>query len=1059
MLKKFLSGLCAVLVVAVSMQSAFAASVKVIADLIVSETLSVDGGDTSYFEPSKGQILKVAVTLNTTDFATDLAKSVGSVKINHQDANGGSIHSIKTLSTWDLTAGGTLPNLSALTWDGKSINNTSDAKGVCGTTGAVCPDGDYYLAVSIESAHDASLTFFEEEFYYVGVYPNIKVTNLATTLSTFNPYSQTSDISFNLSNNGFVTVEVLASINGGYYLVKNTLINNKSLTAGNYTKTQEPTLSWNGKDSNGNVLPNGQYFFRTITRATSTGAMLNEAFLNVTVQATTTLALTAFTSTPTLNGSSFDPSASGNNEDLTTTYTLAAPADSVQIEIKNSLNNVVKSFTAGTTAEKTTGSFQWDGQYAGHLVEPGTYTVNLTATKAGETNLVPTPKTVTVAYNNANKPTFDNVAVTPTSFDPDSEDAIIGFRNTKDAELTLEIRSGTTVIRTFSDYDRDSFNANQTHSVAWNGKNTSGSDVSLGAYKVVILAENAFGVVKEEKDITVNNSGGSVSSSNAHVQGISVSPSSKFEPATDEELKIQFDVEQDLDSLLIEVTRGTKTIELYNESSVDSENNLEITWDGTDDNGDYADAGSWKINFKSKKGSTSLIATKSIEVAYDKPSISDLYISKDKIDNDLGEVTNILFRLKDDAKVDLIVMQGGSDDDTIEEDMEVVKNTWYAVEWDGGNYDYSDTVAIKLVAKNSVNDNIYDSAKVTVDLAEDTDSSNKSNVSNDYISPVATNGSDEMTLGFDLEDTADVTVTIHKGKSSSGSVVATLLNNVQDVQAGHQELLWNGKDKNGNTLAKDLYNYKIVSKAKSTETETGMFVVGTVGDISSATSGSSSSSNDGVSPNVTIVTGNGNTTDDTETTTPDVTPTPSPTPTNDCGGFSDVKGLTQYCDSVKWVSENGIFSGYADGSFKPYQTINRAELLKVVIEAFGLTVEADDGTSLGFNDVEKGSWYMKYIKTAKSKGIFAGDKGKGTARPDAIINRAEALKIIFEAAKASGRTFLIDSSNYSDVKVGAWYELYASFAHKLGLFDGTNLYPSNLMSRGEVAQALYRLMK
>lgn len=1044
MFKKFLSGLCAMFMVATSMQSAFALTPTLVwANLINSYNVAVTGGDPGFYEPSKGQILTVSTTFDTTTFAADLAKSIGYVKI----FQGNKI--IKTLSTWDLTLGGSLPDLSNLTWDGKSIDNAADAESVCGTAGDVCPDGDYAVQIYVEAPHDATITLQEDAWDYIGIHPNLQVTNLATTLTSFNPYSQTSDLSFTLSNTGFVTVEVLDVVNGDY-VVKNTLINNKSLTAGDYTKTQEPTLSWNGKDSSGNILPNKQYTVRTTTKETSSGVNLSNSYITVTVNAPTTLSVTAFTATP----ASFDPSTSGSNEDLTTTYTLAAPADSVVVEIKDSFNTVVKSFTAGTTAEKTTASFAWDGQYAGHLVEPGTYTVILTAAKTGEVNLVQT-KTVTVAYNNGSKPAFDNVAVTPVTFDPDVEDAIIAFRNTKDADVTVQVRSATTVIRTFSTYDRDSFNANQTHSISWNGKNDSGSDVSLGAYTVVIIGENLYGVTKETKTVTVDNSGGSVSSSNAHISDVSFSPSTKFDPANDEEMTVQFDADQDLDSLVIEATRGTQTIELYNETSITKENNLEITWDGTDENGDYADAGSWRIMLKSKKGSTSLTASKSIELTYEKPEISDLYISKDKIDNDIGETTNILFRLKDDAKVDLIIMNGGSEDDTIEEDMEVVKNTWYAVEWDGGNYDYSDTVAVKLVAKNAVNDNVYDSAKVTVDLAEETDSSSKSNVTNDFISPVVTNGSNEMTLGFDLEETADLTVTIHKGKSATGSIVATLLNNVQDMQGGHQELLWDGKDKNGKTLAKDFYTYKIVSKAKSTETETGMFVVGTVGDLSSSSSSNSSSSNNGVSSNVTIVTGNSNT--DTTTDTNDETTTD--TTTNGCEEFKDVKSSSQYCDAIAWVADNGIFSGYNDGSFKPYQTINRVELLKVVIEAFGVSLEADDGTTVGFNDVEKGAWYMKYIKTAKSKGIFSGDKGKGTARPDAIINRAEALKLIFEAAKASGVTFTANGSNYSDVKAGVWYELYASLANKFGMFDGSSLYPGSLMSRGEVAQALYRLMK
>ncbi|MFA6305521.1 MAG: FlgD immunoglobulin-like domain containing protein [Candidatus Gracilibacteria bacterium] len=1071
MLKKILSGLCAILVVAMSMPSVFAL-VPVQKNLVYQISLTVDDEDLYYFEPSKGKILNVKVILDSTNFLAELSSSSGVVELIKDNKV------IKTLyPSWDLTKSGTLELLTtalgSLTWDGKSIDDTADAKSVCGTAGAVCPDGDYNVRVYVGTPK-----YYDDSVRYFGVYPNIYIKTIAASLYTFDPYTQTSDISFTLVGDGYVTLRVGEWGSTGF-VSKKTILDNCLLTAGNYLKTTPAIvtppcaftgLAWDGKDSSGNVLPNKEYDVMATTRKTPTGEELDNRGFSIVVNAPATSALSfttpyavvstlndVTTSTPTV----FDPSTSGKHEILKASYGLSAAADSVQVEIKNSLNTVVKTFTASTTAEKTSGIFQWDGKYSGRLVEPGVYTASFTAKKAGMSPDLTSSKDITVTYSDSNRPILDNVSVSLATFDPDFESSTISFRNTKSANITFQIRnSAGTAIRTYSDYDYDGpFSENQNNSVAWNGKDNSDTYVAVGTYKAVIIATNEYGVVTESKDIAVNNSKGSASSSNAHIDDVSVSPSSKFQPADDEELKVQFDVDVDLDSLKITATGPTTSVELYNESSIDQESNLEITWDGTDDNGDYVDAGDWNITFESKKGTTILTAVKSITVEYDKPEISDLYISKDKIDNEMGETTNVLFRLKDDAKVDLVVMEGASEDDTIEEDMEIVKNTWYAVEWDGGSYDYNDTVSVKLVAKNLVNDSVYDSEKITVDLAEDTDSSSKSNVTNDFISPVVTNGTSEMTLGFDLEDTADVTVTIHKGKSSTGSVVATLLDNVQDMQGGHQELLWNGKDKNGNTLSKDYYTYKIVSKDKSTETETGMFIVGTVGNISSGSSSSgSSSSSSGVNSNVTIVTG-GNTEPVVTPVTP-IEPTPTPVvTTKDCGGFSDVNSTNQYCDAIDWAYENGVFSGYSDGSFKPFQTINRVELLKVVVEAFGLSLEADDGTTLGFKDVVKGSWYMKYIRTAKNKSIFSGDSGKGTARPDAVINRAEALKFIFETAKAAGRSFSPNGSNYSDVKAGVWYEAYAALARKLGLFDGTNLYPSNLMSRGEVAQVLYRIMK
>lgn len=902
-------------------------------DLIQTIDLAVSGGGTAAnFQPGSGQSLTTSVDFNTESFGNQLANSSGYVVIKQ----GSTV--IKTLTSWTNS---NVTTLSVAVWNGREIDNTSSAQAICGTSGAVCPNGSYTVEAHV-----------------------------------------------------------------------------------NYVS---------GSDT----------FLETQTANLTIGAPV------------TALAITNFV--VTAPGGSLDPSPSGDNEDLSITYTLNQIPDQISAVIKDSNNSDVKTFVSSNISE----TFAWDGIFANKLVLPGTYSVNFTATKAGSAN-VTSSQNFTVAYNNTNKGDITDFNVIPNAFDPDTEDAIIEFKNTKDADLTVEIQNATNAeVRGFDDYDSDNYSENSSHSIAWNGKNNVGSIVSLGAYKVVVISRNEFGVVVKESTVTVNNSGGSVNESNNHISGISFSPSSKFEPAEDDELTIRFDVLMDLDELKIFAVRGEEKIELYSEEDVEEEDNLEITWDGTDGDDEYAAQGSWRIQFESKKDATSLIAAKSIPVQYKKPKIDDLLISKDKFDNEQNEFTYVLFRVDEDANVTIKVLESNDEDDDIVEDMEVIANKWYAVQWDGGSYEYDDDLDLKLIAENKVNEDVFESKKISVDLAEDEVSSSKSNITGDSIDPVVTNGNEEMSIYYNIEDEADTTVTIHRGQSGSGSVLIELLD-ITDQSAGDHTVTWNGQDDDGDRLSNGIYSYKIVSKTGSTDTEKGIFIVGAVGEVEGGGSGSSSvgspnndddsdDNNSNVSPNVIIDGGNYN--------VPDYDA--GPADAYYCAGFYDVYTSDKECEAVIWAKDRGIFQGYGDGTFGLFDSINRAEFLTVVLRTLGINGDSGVTGNLGFSDVVPGSWYIPYISAARNLGIFHGDSGKNQARPADNINRAEVVKMIFEGLGViSGGSFQTGCSQpYADVTASAWFYNYSCMANELGLFDtfGNSFNAGTLSNRGEIVMALYRL--
>ncbi len=154
----------------------------------------------------------------------------------------------------------------------------------------------------------------------------------------------------------------------------------------------------------------------------------------------------------------------------------------------------------------------------------------------------------------------------------------------------------------------------------------------------------------------------------------------------------------------------------------------------------------------------------------------------------------------------------------------------------------------------------------------------------------------------------------------------------------------------------------------------------------------------------------------------------------------------KYEEAIWYVYYNGIVNGYDDGSYKPDNTINRAELLKIIIEAvFSDEFEEYDNTDC-FNDVPSNEWYTKYVCFAKAEGIVEGYSGN-MFKPTQKISFVEALKI---AMIGFDYSFEEDNPWYKDIVIQA---------------SGLNFIPLDVtqfnqdFSRGQMAELITRILK
>ncbi|MCH5211134.1 MAG: S-layer homology domain-containing protein [Oscillospiraceae bacterium] len=130
--------------------------------------------------------------------------------------------------------------------------------------------------------------------------------------------------------------------------------------------------------------------------------------------------------------------------------------------------------------------------------------------------------------------------------------------------------------------------------------------------------------------------------------------------------------------------------------------------------------------------------------------------------------------------------------------------------------------------------------------------------------------------------------------------------------------------------------------------------------------------------------------------------------------FTDVNENAWYKDYVCRLADNGCINGYADGTFKPENPITRAEFATIIGKFIGIEPE----TLSKFSDVPSTHWAAKYIDPMALNGLLKGYVD-GTFHPDNTITRAEAVTMI---NKAWGRDADVSGSAnpFSDVNENHW---------------------------------------
>ncbi len=175
--------------------------------------------------------------------------------------------------------------------------------------------------------------------------------------------------------------------------------------------------------------------------------------------------------------------------------------------------------------------------------------------------------------------------------------------------------------------------------------------------------------------------------------------------------------------------------------------------------------------------------------------------------------------------------------------------------------------------------------------------------------------------------------------------------------------------------------------------------------------------------------------------------------------FTDVAETDDNFAAIQYLFDQGVVEGYEDQTFRPENITNRAEFVKLIVASLGKTPSAEDFNNC-FPDVTD-QWYAPYVCYAEERGWIQGYPD-GLFRPEQTVNRVESLKMIvggFELDTALRNDMM---GIFTDVEDNAWYEIFVEVALHFGLIDPSAdrlLNPANGMTRGDLAEILYRAMQ
>jgi hypothetical protein len=176
--------------------------------------------------------------------------------------------------------------------------------------------------------------------------------------------------------------------------------------------------------------------------------------------------------------------------------------------------------------------------------------------------------------------------------------------------------------------------------------------------------------------------------------------------------------------------------------------------------------------------------------------------------------------------------------------------------------------------------------------------------------------------------------------------------------------------------------------------------------------------------------------------------------------FKDADDIPLWAeDSIEAVQDASIMTGYGDGTFRPDESINRAQALTIIFRTKNINTDVyKNESATKFKDINSRAWFRNSVAGAVKKGWAKGDPD-GNFRPERILNRAEWSTLLMRAfdLKADER----EAPTFRDVPSSIWFaeSVFAMHNHNLIRYPkAMNFDPTREVTRAEAAWTMAQIL-
>lgn len=175
--------------------------------------------------------------------------------------------------------------------------------------------------------------------------------------------------------------------------------------------------------------------------------------------------------------------------------------------------------------------------------------------------------------------------------------------------------------------------------------------------------------------------------------------------------------------------------------------------------------------------------------------------------------------------------------------------------------------------------------------------------------------------------------------------------------------------------------------------------------------------------------------------------------------FPDLLSEHDNFTAIENLSERGIIKGYPDGTFQPNREVNRAEALAIILKGLEIADNAETFDEVIFKDVKTDQWFYQFVMNAWRREIVKG-YSDGTFKPGQTVNLVESLKMILTAAGVQTDDITFDQlyDGMNPQAWYASYAAFAESKHLIEAGDDGTVHPDQKITRAQLAEIVHRFL-